>query len=152
MKKLINEKDEPLLKAFIERESKDFNGDKGKGKEWEEELYKKVIKELNKLKGKYERIHISSYGNAGSLSRKLSFDSQRWDMNHKEISIKLCTCGSLNHWGVIEIIDGRVERISKKYNISQSYAKKLIRQSKEKYEFRIKEWINKKFEIGKVEE
>ena len=101
----MDEKDKLLIKAFIEREAKDFSP--AKSDDWINEVCDKVCKDADEIKdGDY--LNINSFGNAGGLIRGLKIDVMK-DSDYKkrfDYEITLCTCGQLNHTVILNKING----------------------------------------------
>ena len=79
-----------------------------RGIEFLEELKQKIADEIEKLcPNGFNWCYINSYGNAGALELQIMIYGKDKFYNWKEpnILINLCTCGNINHWGSIEILD-----------------------------------------------
>ena len=117
-----------VLNAFLTGEIKSYprltnfsefykNGEKPKyedlnlndeGIEFLEELKQKIADEIEKLcPNGFNWCYINSYGNAGALELQIMIygKDKFYDWKESDISINLCTCGSINHWGSIRILD-----------------------------------------------
>lgn len=94
---MINIKDIPLLKAFIDRDSLDYIAHKSD--EWKLLAYNLIIKEIEKHDN-INYITISSSSNLGYINTSLKISTTckyKGVANMDNLEIYICPCGNIKH-------------------------------------------------------
>jgi hypothetical protein len=104
-----------LLRKFIELEALDYrkygnrvDGLNEKGKEFCKQLEEKIVEEIkSKFSEGFDWCNVNSFGNAGSMEQSISIYGygKYWNWRKPSISINLCICGHIDHWGSITEMD-----------------------------------------------
>ena len=94
----IQERDLPIVKAFLEREALDY-GNKVP-QVFANFLLSEITEGLAQYEGKANYLILRSYGNAGCMNRSLILTPSPWD-SKGNVNVDLCTCGNPECWGTI---------------------------------------------------
>lgn len=105
----IQEKDLPIVKAFLEREAMDY-GNKVM-QVFANFLLSKIEEGLAQYEGKANYLIINSHSNMGFVNRSVMLTPNPWAFEGNVV-VELCTCGKPECWG--EIIFPNHTRVGKK--------------------------------------